>query len=263
MTHDYYTDNSAISKSGLDAIEISPLDYWWRYMNPLREGYKEDKDTAFDKALRSAIMDPKDFAARYVKKPPVVSQSQTAKSERAALERTAAQRGQVLILSSEFDLIQEMKKAVFNHKTTKLLFETGAPGKDTRFTEPISDCAIKFRPHWITGTPEDDKRIIVNLTSAKDATSEEFSKEAWNKKHHKRAAIQMDATGFPVVFVVIEKQAPFKIGIHHLDERSLLLGRDTYIDNCQTYMQCLESNKWPGLSEKIEPVSLPEYAFKR
>jgi len=258
MTDNYYTDNTAISKSGLDAIEVSPLDYWWKYVNPQREGYKEDKQTAFDKALRSAVFNPVEFANRYVRRPVVTSRTNVAKMEAAGLEKSANDRGQILISASDFDLIQEMKGALLNHKTIKLLIEGGEVGKDQRFTEDNSGAVVKFRPHYISKVG-----ALLNLMSTEDASAANFSKEAWMFKHHKRAAIQMDGTGFVMAFIGIEKKTPYKIGIHHMDARSLSLGRDTYISNCRTYMECLSSGKWPGLPETINPVCLPEYAFKK
>jgi len=258
MTQDYYTDNTAISKSGLDAINISPLDYWWRYLNPQREGYKEDKQTAFDKALRSAVLNPAEFSVKYVRKPVNASRSNIAKMEAESLVRAANERDQILIGASDFDLIQEMKAALLNHETFKILIEKGEVGKDTRFTEENSGAVVKFRPHYIS-----KGRIIVNLMSTDDAGQDNFSKEAWDYKHHKRAAIQMDGAGLPMAFVSIEKKAPYKIGIHCMDARSISLGRDTYINNCRVYMGCLSSGKWPGLPTTINPVSLPEYAFKK
>jgi len=258
MTQDYYTDNTAISKSGLDAINISPLDYWWRYLNPQREGYKEDKQTAFDKALRSAVFNPQEFATKYVRKPVNASRSNVAKMEAESLIRAANQRGQILINAADFDLIQEMKAALLNHETFKILTKSGEVGKDKRFTEENSGTVVKFRPHFISG-----RGMLINLMSTDDAGEDNFAKEAWNYKHHKRAAIQMDGTGLPMAFVGVEKSAPYKIGIHYLDARSISLGRDTYINNCRVYMECLSSGKWPGLPTTINPVSLPEYAFKK
>ncbi len=118
---------------------------------------------------------------------------------------------------------------------------------------------VKFKPHFVN-----PKGIIVNLTSTKDATIENFKKECWNFRNDKKAALYIDGTGIEnMVFITIETTAPYKIALRYLDERSVNFGRETYLKNCTTYAECCKSGVWYGLDNKITECSLPEWVFNK
>jgi len=256
---DLYTDTDAISKSGLDKIDSSPLDYWWHHLRPDREPYVPDEKKIFDDALRCAVLTPNIFASKYSKMPIFGRKTEQVKSEIAALNRAASSKNQILLPFEIFDLIKKMQEATLKHEVARTIFSSGLVGMPNRFEEQNTGAIVKFLPHWITSSG-----IVVNVMSTNNATEENFSKEAWNMRLDKKAALQMDGTdlGEGFVFVNIENKAPFKIGIRYLGERSIRLGRDTYIRNCETYVECLKSGIWPGLPKTVTASELPNWAFK-
>lgn len=260
----------SITKSGLDKIESSPLDYWWHYINPNRPDYEAEEKTIFDDAFRMAVLNPAGFMSKYVNQPTIDKRSNYGKAEFASLEKSISEKGQIMLSSSskypdKYNTILKMKAEVDKHPLCKLIFENGEIGNKVEFTQPDSGALVSFKPHWI----DRNNNLIIHLMSTADASEEQFAKDALNFKNHKRAAIQLDGfseiedpkDGF--VFVNVERSAPFKISILFLDERSISLGRSTYIDNCETYVKCLQENKWPGFRETAIPISLPEWAFKK
>lgn len=254
-----YHQIDAISKSGLDKIDSSPLDYWWHYLRPDREPYTPDDKQIFDDALRCAVLTPNVFTTKYSKMPVFGRKTEVVKSEILALERAAGSKGQILLSADKFKTIIEMQAAISNHEIAAAIFSSGAVGMPARFEEPNTGATVKYLPHWITASG-----IVVNLMSVKDATLDAFRKDAWNMRLDKKAALQMDAvdTGEGFVFVNIEEKAPYKIGIRYLGQKSITFGRDTYLRNCETYMRCLESGTWPGLPKTISAAELPNWAFK-
>lgn len=256
---DIYNQTDAISKTGLDKIDSSPLDYWWHFLRPDREPYVPDEKKIFDDALRCAVFTPNVFSTKYSKMPVFGRKTEQVKSEIASLNRVAASKNQILLPFDKFDLIKQMQAAVNKHEIAVALTGSGSIGMPNRFEEQNTGAIVKFLPHWIHSSG-----IIVNLMSTKDATPDAFSREAWNMRLDKKAALQIDGVGNGqgFVFINIEIAAPFKIGIHYLGERSMMLGRDTYIRNCETYVKCLESGQWPGLPKTITAAELPNWAFK-
>jgi len=252
------TDNPTISKHGLDLIDKSPLDYYWRYLNPNRKPYVPDKQTIFDQALRCLIFEPSRFFEKYVKSPKIDKRVNEGKAEFAALQASVQANNLIILSASDYDVIQAMTQALENHKTVSLLLSNGNVGMPSLFTEKKSGAVIEFKPHWLTG------EIIVNLTSTDDASMGNFQKEAVKFKHYKKAAIQVDALdAAAMVFITVERTEPYKIGIHKLDDRAFLFGREEYIRNCSVYIECLNNGDWPGLPEKITNVSLPEWAYNK
>lgn len=262
MTPDQFHTEDAISKTGLDYIEKSPLDYWWRFLNPEREPHEKDKKTLFDEAFRSAVLTPLEFAKTYAKQPSVNRATKLGKHDYNNFIESVTQNGQIALTATDYDTIIKMRDAVLNHPATEIIFGeiNGDPGDPKRFEEVNSGAIVKFCPHWIHR--RGNKKIIVNLMSTKDAGRENFSKEALNMKLHKRAALQMDGMRLGMLFVMVENEAPYKLQVHILDDRSVDLGRAVYVRNCITYVKCLKSGIWPGLPEKIQLTSLPDWAFK-
>lgn len=255
---DLYTAENVISKTGLDYIGISPLDYWWRYLNPEREPYVKSKDVIFDEALRMAIIDFPKFNMLYAKQPATDRRTSLGKMEYENFITSVEKNGYTPLTAVQHETIISMRETALNHPTAKIILSDGKPGEPLRFEEINTGAIIGFCPHWIH-----KGNMIVNISSTEDAGAQNFAKEAANFKLHKKAALQLDGSGASVfVFLMIEKTAPFKLQVHFLDDRSIDLGRAQYVKNAQVYMECLASGKWPGLPEKIASVGLPEWAFK-
>lgn len=257
---------NSITKSGLDKIESSPLDYWWHYRNPKAPGIddKTAKKIAFDTALRCAILQPDKFNRTYVKMPLINTRTNIGKAELQSLSATVQHNEQLLISSSDFEAIMYMRESVLKNPACIQILKSGSAENLHKFKEENTDVEIIFKSHW----EDDSNGIIVHLSSCSDASESQFSKDAFNFRNHKRVAIQMDGyksinqemEGF--VFVNIENSAPYKVSILTLDDRSVEFGRETYIKNCETYAECLKTDTWPGLKPTVEAVSLPEWAFK-
>lgn len=266
MTNEqYHSDTSSISKSGLDKIESSPIDYWWHYLRPEREPNKPTSDMLFGTALHSAILEPNEFDRIYVPMPSIDKRTKIGKSEFIALTEACNLNNQTLIDVEDFSNVQRMRDAISKHPTAKLLFQNGLAEQTFMFQEPNTGANCKIRPDWL----DNNSGLVVDLKSTKDATKNGFAKSAFEYKYYKQdpfyldglEALGNDRAGF--VFVNIEKEEPFKIGIHYLDNRSRQFGRDEYLRNCETYVKCLETGIWKGYDEKISEVSLPEWAFNK
>jgi len=266
MTNEqYHSDTSSISKSGLDKIESSPLDYWWHYLRPEREKQEPTKDMLFGTAVHLAVLEPNEFQKTYVPMPSIDKRTTIGKAEFASLTTMCEANNQTLIDVVDFDTVRRMRDAIFKHPTAKLLFQNGLAEQTFNFIEPNTGARCKIRPDWLDNT----SGLVVDLKTTEDATPNGFGKSAWEYKYYKQDPFYLDGletfgndrSGF--VFVNIEKTEPFKIGIHYLDGKSRQLGRDEYLRNCETYVQCLETGIWKGYDEKISEVSLPAWAFNR
>lgn len=266
MTNEqYHSDTSCISKSGLDKIESSPLDYWWHYLRPEREVSKPTVAMIFGTALHTAVLEPNVFDSDYIVTPKIDRRTNIGKAEFANLTAMCQAGNKTLIEAEDFDNVRGMRDAIFKHPTAKLLFQNGIAEQTFMFQEPNTGANCKIRPDWT----DNNSGLIVDLKTTEDATPNGFAKSAFNFKYYKQAPFYLDglencgkeAAGF--VFVNIEKTEPFKIGIHYLDARSMQFGRDEYLRNCETYVKCLESGIWKGYDEKISEVSLPEWAFNK
>lgn len=248
----------AISKTGLDKIEVSPLDYWYSFVNPYANPYVPNSDTVFNEALRMAFFDPTEFSKKYVKMPLLNKRTAIGKSELANLSEITQQNNQILLSSSDYDLIAVLISELQKNKCLGILKQHGKIGEPTRFIDGDSGAVIKFRPHYMQ-----EGIFVLDLATTDKSNQDSFIKEVNNFKLHKRAAIQLDGTGCSnFIFIRVEKTEPYKIGIHTLEQRAIEYGRLKYKQNAKTYAECLASDNWKGLSETINEVSLPEWIYR-
>lgn len=258
-----------ITKSGLDKIESSPLDFWFHYRNPERPDYEADEKTVFDDAFRCAVLRPEEFSRKYVNQPPINRTTNLGKAEYKALSESVEENNQILLSSSskypdKYNTICKMAAEVKKHPLCRLIFANGKAEEYIEFQEMVSRAIIKFKSHWI----DCDNNLIVHLSSTLDASESQFAKDSVNFNNHKRAAIQLDGYASigeskdSLIFINVERDAPYKISLLFLDERSINTGRSIYLENCQTFMNCVTSGKWPGFKEIAVPVSLPEWYIK-
>lgn len=258
-----YNNTQIISKTGLDYIERSPLDYWYKFLRPDAEGYVETESTIFEKAFREAVFSPLGFKQKYVRIPKIDLRTTTGKAEMAKLQEATGNNNFILIPTDKYDSIIEMRDAITKHPVISKLCASGRVGTPQEFEEQNTGAIVRFRPHWIH-----QQEIIIYLVSTymfkkHNASADNFAKEAFDFNWHKMAALQLDgmkAKAF--IFVVVEGKAPYKLQAHHFDDRSMTLGKRQYIENCKTFMNCCETGIWPGLPEKVLSVSLPEFSFK-
>jgi hypothetical protein len=247
-----------ITRHGLDKIDSSPLDYWFHYLNPYKPEYVPDKNTLFDNAFRLAVFNFDKFKFLYSKIPKLNLKTNIGKAEFESLTEAANSTGKLLISDSDYNKIILMRNEILKHPTASKLCQEDKLNGKFEHHEKQSDVIIKFTPHYVNPIG-----VIVNLSSTDDACENNFQKEAWNFRHDKRAAIYMDGTGLNnMVFITVEKSEPFKVGVRYLDQRSIDLGRETYLKNCATYAECCKTGVWVGIDPKITESSLPEWAFK-
>lgn len=114
-----------------------------------------------------------------------------------------------------------------------------------------------------------DIGIIVDLKSAKDASKAGFERDAEKLGYFLSAAMYCDgveaATGDRVkgfVFVAVEKEPPFAVGVYAYDSRSMEAGRTKYKRLLMDIADCKASGSWPAYSDNIETISLKNWTIK-
>ena len=70
---------------------------------------------------------------------------------------------------------------------------------------------------------------IVDIKTTQDASFEAFRRSAYKYGYNRQAAFYLDGFGAKeFVFIVIEKKAPYNIGVYHCSDDFIESGRDEY-----------------------------------
>lgn len=274
----YHADTSRISKSGLDLINRSPYHYWAKYLNPDRPNEEQKKHFVIGSITNDVLLQAHLLESQYAIVPadaprrPTAAQINAKKPSDetlATIEWWAkfndATGGLTVVDAADYEKACRMRDAVHGHPAAKMLLKKGIAEKTHYFNEPETGAKCKFRPDWISENAE----VLVDLKTTGDASPDAFGRSAMAYRYHVQAAFYSDGYYHAVgkypkafIFLVVEKEYPFAVACYYADERTLELGHKAYQKNLQTYIECLQSGAWPGYSQQIEPLKVPEYNFK-
>lgn len=179
----------------------------------------------------------------------------------------AANAGRAIVTADEKEILDGMAASVAAHPgASKLLY--GGDGVNEHscwWTDEESGELCRCRPDRYRR----DLGLIVDLKSANDASKAGFEKDAEKLGYFLSAAMYCDgveaATGDCVkgfVFVAVEKEPPFAVGVYAYDFRSMEAGRMKYKRLLMDIADCKAAGSWPAYSENIETISLKNWTIK-
>jgi exodeoxyribonuclease VIII len=274
----YHADTSRISKSGLDVINRSPYHYWAKYLNPNRPPEPRKKAFIIGSITNDVLLQPHLLDEQYVIVPadaprrPSALQINAKKPSPETLAATewwdafnTQTNGRTVVEADDYDRAARMCESIHDFAATHLLLSDGEAEKTILFDEPETGTACKCRPDWISSDG-----FLLDLKTTTDASPDAFGRSALSYRYHVQAAFYSDgfyfATGnYPkaFIFLVVEKEYPFAVACYYAEPRTIELGHAAYMRNLQTYAECLQTGVWPGYSDQIEPLKIPEYIFKQ
>lgn len=260
---DYHGDVSRISKSGLDKIAKSPAHYFAKYLDPNRVKEEPTKALIDGKAVHAAVLEPEVFARDYVLAPKVDRRTKEGKQVWEDFQNINA--GKEIISLDTYEMCQRICDAVRSHVSASYLFKSGKAEQTIFWDDNETGAPCKMRADWISS-----EGYIVDLKTTEDASAYSFGRSAHNYRYDVQAAFYSDgfyrATGNPAqafIFIAVEKEPPYAIGVYFMDQQVYELGREKYKRDLQTYMDCRKSGIWPGYDPEAMPLKLPAYAFNK
>lgn len=264
LTNQEYHAAAGISKSGLDLIHRSPRHYWQRYLSPDRAPSHPTPAMVIGTATHSAILEPVDFAATYIKAPQFDRRTKAGREQYAAFEEENPEK--IGLAPDVYQDVILMREAVRQHPAASMLLQDGLAEQSVFWRDPLTGVLCKIRPDWM---PE-GRPIIVDVKTTDDASPEGFAKSILNFRYHVQAAWYLDGWNYATreeragfVFIAVEKKPPYAVAVYVLDAAAVAAGRDEYRANLDAYARCLATDEWPAYSPKIESLSLPIWALKR
>lgn len=273
MTNEeYHSDTSRIGKSGLDLVHKSPAHYYAEYLDPQRQRKKPTPAMEIGTAFHYAVLEPHKFEQKYFYLRDAKIMDEIGGKNPRATNRykdwfqciMSENAGKKALDADEYERIMRMRDAVYNHPTASLLFQSGVAETTVLFKESYTGASCKCRPDWLDYAND----LIVDLKSAEDASPDGFGKSAYNHRYHVQSPFYLDGvlesniqfapSGF--VFVAVEKEPPFAVGVYFADTNTLDLGRNEYIKDLEVYQNCVKTGNWHGYPTEISALRLPAWA---
>lgn len=163
-----------------------------------------------------------------------------------------------------------VRDAVYAHPRANTLLTSGGQAElslvwDDAHTGVRCRSRLDFHAPLIAGG---DEPTIVDVKTTRDASPRAFSKAISEHGYHRQAAMYLDgcaAVGLAAkhfVFIAVEKEPPFAVGVYRLMDDAIEFGRAQLRYLLARYLQCRETDEWPGYSDNIEDITLPSWAWK-
>ena len=245
-----YFDHPAINVSSLKMILRSPAHYLADKQNPRKSTPAMQLGTA----IHCAILEPERFAKTYVQSPDCDKRTKAGKEIWEALE----QSGKQPIKQDDWQTIDGIRASLHNSRANYYL-QNGEAEKTVLTKIHDIDAKAKIDYCWQSGA-------CFDLKTTDDACPRAFERTIEKYKYHMQAAWYLDclnAAGHDFdrfIFIAIEKEPPYAIGIYELDDYAIQSGRELCLQALNIYRECLESDSWQAYEQGIVKVSLPRWA---
>jgi len=227
----------------------------YRQANPI-----QSKALAFGEAFHTAMLEPIRFKKKY--KPAPIGDKRTTKVREAWDDLKKKHPNATILKTDEFDDLKGMRDSVMNHRQGGKFLRAGGDIEVTllghhKYTETDLRCRCDILL--------DD--MIVDLKSTVDASPGGFARSVSRYGYHIQAAfyqmIVEQVTGklLPFRFIVVEKKAPYLVGVYDLDERYMERGRSKVYDAMLVHKFtriCEKDNN--GYGEFVQKIHLPAWA---
>jgi hypothetical protein len=246
-----YHNGSGISRSGLMHFDKSPLHYWHNNINPLREPVRQDEIVTksgalgFGNALHTMVLEPEEFDKRYMLAEKFDRRTKAGKEEYAAMLDMRGDRQ--FIAQDAMQELLNMKNSIDLNPWAKDLIAGADYEKSIYWEDSTSSLLCKVRPDaW-------HDEFIVDLKTSMAADLKSFQRSFYAYGYHVQAGMINQAilhvTGKDVrnfVFIAIEKEPPYAVGVYQLSEEGLERGIQKFKDMILGVKICIEKDEWPS-----------------
>ena len=248
MQDDYF-NVEALSASGAKLLLKSPAHYRYWKDNP-----KEPTPAmVFGTVVHALVLEPQRDLSNVCAIKTLNWTTKEGKEEKANLEAS----GLPIISQFDLDRAYRVRDAVWSMKQCEDL---------------LTGCSIEENVQWTgysslvnckAGIDAIGNNHIIDLKTCMDASPEGFAAQIRRFKydlqaaHYLEAAVERDIHSF--VFVAVETQPPYAVGIYKLDDNTLIRAFRSMDRIAATYKKCLETNYWPSYQSDITELVIPSF----
>lgn len=261
MPIDEYHGLPSISKSGLDSIDLSPAIFYARHRDPNRPPSREKAGQLEGHLAHCSILEPDEFEKRYVVGPTLN------RNTKAWKEFVEANAGRVAIQSDQYEAATRQALSVRGLPEIGEVLASGRAEVSAFWVDEETGAECRCRPDFVHDV-DDDSCILLDVKTFTDPSPNEFARQCARKAYAKQASFYTDgyekASGKTVrafIFLAVGNEWPYAASAMMLDEDSLEAGRRHYKRNLRTYADCMSTGQWPGFSNGITLIRLPQWAL--
>ena len=254
---EYHAPKDELSSTGAKLILESPA----KFKHQVLDGNRVHRD-AYDlgTAVHTKVLGVGAVAATC---PPELLDKTGGMRTAAAKEWKEAQQaaGVPVVSQAELAAIDAMAESVLAQPTARMLFERAGHAEVSVFDEYLG---VKRRGRF--DYLPDDGGIAVDLKTSLDASVRGFAKSAVSFGYHVQRGHYLDilrklGREADMLFVVVEKSAPYLTAVHRLNEQFAEMGQAEALEAVDVYKRCMDAGVWPGYPDEPTEIQPPMYAI--
>lgn len=251
-----YRGLKAVNWSALKNYSKSPAHYRAYIENPP----EQTPAMLLGSALHCWVLEPKEFCKRYAVVPELDRRTKAGREAWTQFQDQAS--GKELLTPEQLEAVRNMGAAVHGCHARNLVELCEVHEQAITWTDPVTGLACKGRldaysPH--TG-------VVVDIKTTSDASPRAFQRTIATYLYHGQAAFYLDglnANGIRAehfIFVAVEKEPPYGVASYACSPEMIAAGRMLTRQYLDTHKECLDSGRWPGYLDQVQPIELPRWA---
>ncbi len=255
LSNEAYHSLKAVSPSQIKVLGRSPLHYFDQFLADDREKREPTPAMLNGTALHTAVLEP-NLWDKTIAVPPHSFDRRTKVGRELAAEFEASSAGKIVLSPEDADEVRRMADAVRKHPAASFLLEL--PGRreaSYTWTDPATGLECKTRPDWHS----EDRRIVVDVKTTKDASRVEFAKSIANLDYHVQAAWNQGALqAEQFLTIAVENVRPYAVAVYPASGALIAAGQRRIEAAMELLAECWKSGRWPGYGDLVqEPIELP------
>lgn len=247
-----YHSWDALSASGAKQLLRSPAHYL-----AAKENEREPTPAMkFGTLVHAMVLEPETIDTDFVAMPKIDRRTSAGKQQAELFAATNA--GKMIIDMDDFQRAQKTAEAVRSHHLYNDLLKGASVEQSFRWDQHGVPC--KARMDAVHAD------LIVDLKTTQDASPDGFAKTMAGLKYYVQAAHYLDGfarvTGTEArnfIFIAVETEAPYAVGVYELDYVALEAGRHKMALAAEAYKATKSTTAWKGYSPQIETLSVPSW----
>jgi len=257
---------------GLKHMNQSVLKNGLRSMQHLRAGvngelpYKETPALAFGTLVHTVVLEPDLANEQYAIAPQVDRRTKGGRQEWE--DFVQVNEGKTPVTVDDWNKAWAMREQVMAHPSAAhILKRKNAKVEHAAiWADQETGISCKAKIDFFAPGVGKQKPIIADLKTTMDAGPRSFAKSIASFNYHMQQAFYTDGVAqcenrhCRFVFIAVEKEPPYAVGVYELDEQAVEVGRKTYRNLLSQWKSCLESGTFTGYGDGVETLDLPEWA---
>jgi len=273
-TIEQYHANPAISHSKLECYRRRPALYYKKYVARTLPPPEETGAFRLGSAVHCAVLEEKEFAARYILRPDCDRRTKEGKIQFAEFSAQHAEK--TLLDADEMAQVVAMREAVAAHPIASRLLAEGMPEMTWRKLQPNALGALQCRTDHFNPCGCDISEFhpyaldVKTVESLDSDAFRNFERAAFSYGYHRQAGFYLplinEILEYPVsrmYYVAVEKVEPYGVAVYTLSDDAIAKGQDENIADLVRLKRSLETNDWPNIEPTVHELRLPGWYEKR